>query len=142
MVFYSNHIVSIYSNITVLNSYSRITNNYSTCNPQGKIPGTIDPNLRVDLVFIGFRYPSNMAFLGPDDILVLEKDNGTVWRIVNGTMLSKPLLEVNVRAEDERGMLGIAVSTKNNSTQKYVFLYYTEEELKGQREIRIKILCR
>jgi aldose sugar dehydrogenase len=75
-----------------------------------------------------------MAFLGPDDILVLEKDNGTVRRIVNGTMLSKPLLEVNVRAEDERGMLGIAVSTNNNSTQKYVFLYFTEERNKGSEE--------
>jgi aldose sugar dehydrogenase len=102
--------------------------------PQGKIPGTIDPNLKVDLVFRGIRYPSNMAFLGPDDILVLEKDNGTVRRIVNGTMLSKPLLEVNVRAEDERGMLGIAVSTNNNSTQKYVFLYYTEEGDRGSEE--------
>jgi hypothetical protein len=36
-----------------------------------------------------------MAFLGPDDILVLEKEKGTVQRIVNGEMLPEPLLDVS-----------------------------------------------
>jgi hypothetical protein len=49
-----------------------------------------------------------MAFLGPNDILVLEKNDGTVRRIVNGTMLQYPLL--HVANEIERGMLGIAVA--------------------------------
>jgi hypothetical protein len=31
-----------------------------------------------------------MAFLGPNDILVLEKNGGAVQRIVNGHMLPKP----------------------------------------------------
>src|ERR1041385_3940850 len=65
-----------------------------------------------------------MAFLGPNDILVLEKNDGTVNRIVNGTMLPHPLLDANVSTEAERGMLGIAVSKHENGT--FVFLYYTE----------------
>ncbi len=75
-----------------------------------------------------------MAFLGPDDILVLEKDKGTVKRIVNGKLLPEPLLDVNVATESERGMLGIAV-TKNgtgaNNNNKYAFLYFTESVQDG-----------
>ncbi|MBV9178363.1 MAG: PQQ-dependent sugar dehydrogenase, partial [Nitrososphaeraceae archaeon] len=66
-----------------------------------------------------------MAFLGPNDILVLEKDTGTVQRIVNGTMLPQPLLQVPVATQSERGMLGIAVAVHKNGPT-YVFLYNTE----------------
>ena len=69
-----------------------------------------------------------MAFLGDNDILVLEKNEGTVRRIVNGTMLENPLLKVNVSAKGENGMLGIAVGRENSTLNKplYIFLYYTE----------------
>jgi aldose sugar dehydrogenase len=43
-----------------------------------------------------------MAFLGPDDILVLEKEKGTVQRIVNGKMLLTPVLTVDVASQVER----------------------------------------
>jgi glucose/arabinose dehydrogenase len=69
-----------------------------------------------------------MAFLGPDDLLVLEKAKGTVDRIVNGNLLAKPLLKVEVASEVERGMLGIAISkNKNADNHRYVFLYFTEK---------------
>jgi aldose sugar dehydrogenase len=84
-----------------------------------------NPNLKVETVFKGLRPPTSMAFLGPNDILVLEKDDGTVQRIVNGTMLPQPLLQVPVATESERGMLGIAVAKHKNGPA-YVFLYYTE----------------
>jgi aldose sugar dehydrogenase len=58
-----------------------------------------------------------MAFLGPNDILVLEKDNGTVQRIVNGQMLSEPVLDVNVANKFERGLLGITVAKHNDNQQ-------------------------
>jgi aldose sugar dehydrogenase len=79
------------------------------------LPTVNDPNLKVEKVFEGLRFPTKMAFLGPNDILVLEKDNGTVQRIVNGKMLSKPILDVNVANKYERGMLGIAVAKHNNN---------------------------
>jgi hypothetical protein len=68
----------------------------------------------------GDKFPTSMAFLGPDDILVLEKEKGTVQRIVNSKMLPTPVLTVNVATEVERGMLGIAVS-KNDSGRMYTF---------------------
>ena len=46
-----------------------------------------DPNLKVELVLDGLELPTSMVFLGPNDILVLEKDKGTVQRIVNGNRL-------------------------------------------------------
>jgi aldose sugar dehydrogenase len=86
---------------------------------------TGDKNLKVETVFQGIRFPTTMAFLGPNDILVLEKEKGTVRRIVDGKMLPEPLLHVNVSSQFERGMLGIAVA-KNMTGHTYVFLYYTE----------------
>src|SRR6266516_3108402 len=85
-----------------------------------------DSKLRVETVFKGLQLPTTMAFLGPNDILVLEKERGTVDRIVNGNLLAKPLLKVNVASEVERGMLGIAISkNKNDNDHTYVFLYFT-----------------
>ncbi len=71
-----------------------------------------------------------MAFLGPKDILVLEKNNGMVKRIVNGQILEKPLIDVSVANKVERGLLGSAIIKAMDGTT-YVFLYYTESEDEG-----------
>jgi glucose/arabinose dehydrogenase len=109
--------------------------------PKGPIIN--DPQFKAEIVFKGLRYSTSMVFLGPNDILVAEKDRGTVRRIVNGAMLQQPLLDVNVATYGHRGMLGIAVDSSllenrsgewhNNSTATptiptYVFLYYTEAQ--------------
>jgi glucose/arabinose dehydrogenase len=88
-------------------------------------PMTSDSNLKVDLVANGLELPTGMAFLGPNDILVIEKEKGTVQRIIDGKMLPEPLLNVNVAKVSERGLLGIAVSKHENGPT-YVFLFYTE----------------
>ena len=97
-----------------------------------------DPNLKAQVVADGLDFPTSMYFLGTDDILVLEKNKGTVQRIINGTMLPEPLLDVNVANSHERGMLGIAVSKNVNGNVNrssrlptYVFLYYTEAQTEG-----------
>ena len=86
--------------------------------------------LTVQVVFEGLKFPTSIAFLGPNDILALEKNEGTVRRIVDGQMVPEPLLKVNVSTVVERGMLGIAVANNVTNTEKsrYVFLYYTEPE--------------
>jgi len=111
-------------------------------NQSGEGPKIIkDDNLKAETVSKEeLKFPTCMAFLGPDDILVLEKNEGTVKRIVNGTVQSDPLLDVKVAQKNERGMLGIAIDVKDpfnhnkgeNTMQKqkpdnlYVFLFYTE----------------
>jgi aldose sugar dehydrogenase len=109
-------------------------------NTDDEIPSIIsDPTLQVEEVVRGLDLPTTMAFLGPNDILVLEKDKGTVQRIINGTMLPEPLLDVNVATSVERCMCGIAVSKSSSSnigsTTTYVFLYFTEAELTDSEDI-------
>jgi aldose sugar dehydrogenase len=96
---------------------------------QESMPTLNDPKLQVELITEKIIDPTTMAFVGPDDILVLEKNTGIVKRIVNGQMLDEPILDVNVDGKDERGILGIAIDT--NSDVSYVFLYYTEAEEDG-----------
>src|SRR5215218_1996292 len=97
--------------------------------PEDDLPPAInDPNLTIETVATGLNHPTAMAFLGPDDILVLDKDNGTVRRIIDGEVQQDPVLDVavaNDNGTNERGLLGLAVA-KHNETTTYAFLYYTE----------------
>ena len=93
-------------------------------------PGVNDPNLVVEEIVAGLKRPTAMSFLGnsSDDIIVTEKDNGTVRRILGGVIQPEPLVDVAVSNDNdtnERGLLGMALS-KQNETTTYVFLYYTE----------------
>ena len=87
-----------------------------------------DSNLKIELVAQGLEFPTTMAFVGPDDILVSEKNTGNLKRIVEGNILEETPLHVNLAHENERGMLGIAVvnNTQNGTTHTYVFVYFTE----------------
>jgi glucose/arabinose dehydrogenase len=69
----------------------------------------IDKDIAFEPIFEGVDFPTSMAFLDPDDILILEKSKGTVKRFVNGSLIEGPLLDVNVAYRGERGMLGIAI---------------------------------
>jgi aldose sugar dehydrogenase len=105
-----------------------------------KHPLVNDPDLNVKLLYqIDFKFQPNqlspvstMTFLG-EDILILNKNNGTIYRIKNGTMLDMPLLDVNVANKRERGLLGIA-NFKDNSVEN-VFLYFTETQQKDGTDI-------
>lgn len=94
------------------------------------LPKLVDSKLMVEKVVGILNMPTTMAFLNSDDFLVLQK-NGTVLRITNGTVFG-PLLNVNVASGFYQGLLGVAVSNDNLSSNSstspspYVFLYYTE----------------
>ena len=81
----------------------------------GELPesGIRDPKLRVEPFVGGLKYPTSMAFLGPDDILVTEKNSGKVRRIVNNTLLPESLVDLNVSNAWERGLLGIDITDAN-----------------------------
>lgn len=93
-----------------------------------------DKSLTSDIIFKGLEFPTSMAFLGNDDILILEKNSGTVKRITNGKIRDDPLIDLNVANMGERGLLGIAISKSNQKNnhlaQTYVFLYLTESPQK------------
>jgi glucose/arabinose dehydrogenase len=106
------------------------------------MPAVNDPNLKLELVFQEEIKSSSMTFLGSDDILLLNKNDGTVHRIINEALLEEPLLDVNVANKRERGMLGIATTVSNNGDgTKYVFLYYTESSGEDGNDICTADYC-
>jgi aldose sugar dehydrogenase len=107
--------------------------------------------LRIDLVTDSLADPTAMAFIGDNQILVVEKD-GKVRKMVDGKVLDKPLLQLDVSSKDEQGLLGIAISNSSvassrsasslsllsgepgnrvsvpgNNQTKFIFLYFTEK---------------
>jgi aldose sugar dehydrogenase len=96
----------------------------------------------VQQVATGIDFPTSLAFLSADDILVLEKNEGKVIRIVNGTITSQLLFDVNVANKEERGVLGIATSKHLNKERVkqgvYVFLYYTKGKSKDGEDVNGK----
>ena len=94
-------------------------------------PKLQDTNLKIELVSEIPSFPTNMAFIGPNDILLLSKNNGEVLRIKDGKNLG-PILTINVTGKDEMGLLGIAVdgqnrdqNTNKSASYRNVFLYYS-----------------
>ena len=95
-------------------------------------PKLQDNNLKIELVSEIPSFPTNMAFIGPNDILLLSKDDGQVLRIKDGKNMG-PVLKINVTGRDEMGLLGIAADghdsdqniNNNNTSGRNVFLYYS-----------------
>ena len=52
-----------------------------------------DKTLAAEIIFRGIEFPTSMAFLNKDDILVLEKNNDTVKRIMEGKMSHDPVTD-------------------------------------------------
>lgn len=118
-------------------AYGSTDSNEDEANEDGNEEGPVitadDDELAIELVSKGLDNPTTMAFLDVDEMLVLEKNNGTVRKIMDGKILAEPLLEINVASNVERGLLGIAIggrnifhSDKDISKTAQVFLYFTE----------------
>ena len=88
-------------------------------------PAPTNPLYKIEKVFSAPFKPSTIAFLGKDDFLILDRDKGKIFRVMNGKMLQQPAIDVNVATVGYRGLLGIAVS-KDVNKHTNVFLYYTE----------------
>lgn len=86
-------------------------------------PSVVDPNLTVRTVVSGLALPTSIAFLGPNDFLVLEKNTGKVQRVTNGVVTST-VLDLAVNNASERGLLGIALHP-NFPANPSVYLYWT-----------------
>ena len=91
-------------------------------------PSINDDTLSVEPVVEGLSSPTSMIFLDDNDILILEKD-GQVRHVADGVLQEQPVLQIPVNTENERGLLGIAISNSSNSASPNtfnIFLYYTE----------------
>ena len=114
--------------VTAVESDFDSTNNTASTTtliqPAAASPMMLDDNLTVSTVIAGLDQPTSLAFIGPNDFLVLERATGKVQRIVNGALQSTPL-DLAVNNASERGLLGIALHP-NFSQNGFVYLYWTE----------------
>jgi aldose sugar dehydrogenase len=102
---------------------------YFTYAQVNKLPKVIMANashFSVELVYKGLNN-SNIAFLGPNDMLILDRNDGKVYRIMNGRMLENPLIDLNSFHQD--GLIGIATEMNQNGPP-YIFLYLNEAPVK------------
>lgn len=107
----------------------------SSSSPLPTLMNDFEGKFKIETVFKGLKAPTDMEFLGSsndNEIIVLEKNKGTVQRIVNGKLQDSPLIDVNVSSKNERGLLGvIAVDSKNGS--KNIYIYYTEANVTSDK---------
>ena len=99
----------------------------STSPVQSQVAGPVvlDPELAVSTVVSGLTQPIGMAFIGRNDIFVLEKASGKVQRVINGLVQTTPALDLAVNSASERGLLSIALHPRFPRNPR-VYLYWTE----------------
>tara|TARA_B100000686_G_scaffold218019_1_gene225154 strand:- start:9722 stop:11434 length:1713 start_codon:yes stop_codon:yes gene_type:complete len=95
-------------------------------------PIVLDPDFKIEEFVSGLFVPVNMEFIG-NDLLVLEKNSGTVRHIKDNILLDSPVLDVEVSNYGEHGLLGIT-SVKTN-----VYLFFTEAFHDGGRALENRI---
>ncbi|PIQ22611.1 MAG: hypothetical protein COW65_02180, partial [Cytophagales bacterium CG18_big_fil_WC_8_21_14_2_50_42_9] len=71
----------------------------------------------------GLINPTVLAF-APDGRIFVAEQGGNLRIIKNGVLLPVPLVQLNVNASGERGLIGITLDP-NFTTNKYIYLYYT-----------------
>ena len=99
-------------------------------------PSLVDRNLTVREAASGLVTPISMAFLGSNDMLVLEKDTGKVQRIQNGTKTT--ILDLAVNFASERGLLGIALHP-SFPADRGVYLYWTESKSGADSDVEADV---
>ena len=96
------------------------------------LPIVLDSDFKVEEFVSGLSVPVNMEFVG-EDLLILEKNSGTVRHIKDNVLLDSAVLDVEVSNYGEHGLLGIT-SVENN-----VFLFFTEAYHDGGRALENRI---
>jgi glucose/arabinose dehydrogenase len=86
-------------------------------------PTMLDESLDVRAAVQGLTGPTSIAFMGPNDLLVLEKATGRVKHVVAG-VTTGIALDLAVNSASERGLLGIALHP-DFPTNPGVYLYWT-----------------
>ena len=89
-----------------------------------------DPTLKVEQIVKGLFFPTSISFIDNNDFIVTQK-NGTVSRVINNTLIDKPLLNLNVASGFYQGLLGSAASKNSRTNTTYVFLSFIAANIKS-----------
>jgi aldose sugar dehydrogenase len=112
--------------ISVITSHAPI-NPVAFSSEEGEIYGD-DTHVKIEPVYEGLKLPTSIAFLGPNDMLVLQKENNTITRIVNGQMFTEPVLDLGSSVEIYGCACDLAILQDDNGTSS-AFLYLGEVEV-------------
>lgn len=88
-------------------------------------PALQDPNLEIQLVHSGLEYATQIAFIGDDDMLVLQKNDGKVLRVKDCVLEDESVLDLTVANLVERGLLGIDIYNDTPEGKTFAFIYFT-----------------
>jgi aldose sugar dehydrogenase len=102
---------------------------------QFPLPTLTDSNLIVREVIGGLDQPTSMAFIGPNEFLVLEKASGRVKHVLNGA-LAQIALDLAVNNASERGLLSIALHPQF-ATNRFVYLYWSCSAPQGPSSFQV-----
>lgn len=127
--------IILFLNVSIISIHYLLNNNNNDDDESfaQQQPIIKDPNLQAELFVDGLSWPTSMAFIDNNNILVLEKEQGTVRLISNGILQEEPVLEVDVDSKSERGLLGIVIMNKDA-----IFLYYTASS-KDNEQLRNRV---
>jgi aldose sugar dehydrogenase len=125
--------IILFLNVSIISIHYLLNNNNDDESFAQQQPIIKDPNLQAELFVEGLSWPTSMAFIDNNNILVLEKEQGTVRLISNGILQEEPVLEVDVDSKSERGLLGIVIMNKDA-----IFLYYTASS-KDNEQLRNRV---
>jgi glucose/arabinose dehydrogenase len=89
----------------------------------------VSPDYFVETVASGLTQATNLAFIGPSEMLVNLKASGQVQHVVNGVVVGTAL-DLPVNSASERGLLGICLDP-NFATNGFVYLYYSRSTTSG-----------
>ena len=95
--------------------------NVAFSSEDGEIYGN-NTKIKIGRVYDGLNNPTAIAFLGSNDMLVVEQFNNKIMRIVNGQMLDEPVLDLGNTIENMTCMCDIAILQNDNGTS-YAFVY-------------------
>ncbi len=88
-----------------------------------------DTRLRVQTWTSGLSLPTTFAWIGPGEMLVMQKDDGKVIWVKDG-VIQGTALDLIVQHDSERGGLGITVDP-DFATNQHVYVYYSTTTATG-----------
>jgi glucose/arabinose dehydrogenase len=98
-----------------------------------------DPALTVETVTTGLVAPTGIAFIGDDDILVIQQLDGRVLRIIGGVLQPNAVLDLPVDTSLlDRGLLGITLDP-DFAHNGFVYLFYCEATSDGGTPLGIRV---
>jgi glucose/arabinose dehydrogenase len=99
----------------------------------GEIYGN-NTRIKIELVYENLAFPTAVGFLGPNDMLVLERQSNKVMRIVNGQMLDEPVLDLGNSTKIGSCVCDIAILHNDNNSTSYAFVYYAQARVNQDDE--------